>query len=96
MQSWGGVLVYSHRHPKVLKAHYSPLSLTITYLGTLGCEETIKGELPICLLGGHGAHDEIIPRDFLSLDHKSCLTFLGDQPTAVMHRQIGSECMSKL
>ncbi len=55
-----------------------------------------QGELPICLLGRHGACTEIISRDIPYLGNKTCLTFSRDQWTAVMHRQIGSECVSKL
>jgi hypothetical protein len=55
-----------------------------------------KGELPICLLGGHGLCNEIVPGDVPHLGNKTCTTFSGDQPTTVTHRQIGSEWMSKL
>ncbi len=51
-----------------------------------------QGELPICLHGGHGACYEIVPGDVPHLGN----TFSRDQSTAVMHRQIGSECVSKL
>jgi hypothetical protein len=55
-----------------------------------------QGELPVCLLGGHGACTEIVPGDVLGLGNKTCITFSRDQLTAVTHRQIGSECVSKL
>ncbi len=55
-----------------------------------------QGELSICLLGGHGACTEIVPGDVPGLGNKTCLTFLRDQSTVVMHRQIGSEYVSKL
>ncbi len=53
-------------------------------------------ELPICLLGGHGECTEIVPRDVPGLGNKTRLTFSRDQLTAVRHRQIGPECVSKL
>jgi hypothetical protein len=55
-----------------------------------------QGEFPSCLLGGHGVCTEIVPGDVLCKGNKTCLTFSRDQSTAVMHRQIGSECVSKL
>ncbi len=55
-----------------------------------------QGEHPICLLGGHGACNEIVPGDVPCLGNKTCLTFLRDQSTAATHRQIGSEFVSKL
>jgi hypothetical protein len=54
-----------------------------------------QGELPICLLGGHGVCNEIIPGDVLHLSNKTCITFSRDQSTAGMHQQIGSGCVSK-
>jgi hypothetical protein len=47
-------------------------------------------------LGGHGVCSEIVPRNVPCLGNKTCITFSGDQPAAFTHRQIGSECMSKL
>jgi hypothetical protein len=55
-----------------------------------------QGELSICLLGRHGARTKIVPGDVPGLGNKTCLTFSRDQLTAVMHRQIGSEYVSKL
>ncbi len=51
---------------------------------------------PIRLLGRHGACTEIVPGDVLGLGNKTHLTFSRDQSTAVMHGQIGPECVSKL
>jgi hypothetical protein len=36
--------------------------------------------------------NKIIPGDVLHLGNKTCIAFSGDQPTAVTHRQISSEC----
>ncbi len=72
-------------------------------LGITGGKSTVlqagggkQGELPICLLGGHGACTEIIPGDVPCLGNNTCLRFSRDQLTAAMHRHIGSECVSKL
>ncbi len=72
-------------------------------LGRAGDANTVQqtgggkqGELSICLLGGHGACTEIFPGDVPGLGNKTCLTLSRDQLTAVMHRQIGSEWVSKL
>ncbi len=37
-----------------------------------------EGELPICLLGRHGACNEIVPRDVPRLGNKTCITFSRD------------------
>jgi hypothetical protein len=55
-----------------------------------------QGELPIFLLGGQEACNEIPPGDVQRLGNKTCITFSRDQSTAVTHGHIGSECVSKL
>ncbi len=55
-----------------------------------------QGELTICLLGGHGVCNEIVPEDVPPLGNKTCITFSRDQLTAVMHGQVSSECVFKL
>ncbi len=55
-----------------------------------------QGELSICLLGGHGERTEIGPGDVLGLGNNTLLPFSRDKSTAVTHRQIGPECVSKL